>query len=208
MDSAPAESDKLVVQALGGDRTAFARLITIHERQALAVAYAVVGCAATSADVVQDAMVRAWRRLSELDDPSRFSAWLLRIVRNLAVDALRRKPRAEFGGEQLAKQPCTASQDRLELAELRERIHAALSQLDETTRIAVTLRYYQDLSSRQIGQLLGLSPEAVDMRLCRARALLRQKLASAVLQADVPADSGTSVKEGSANDRLAQTRRT
>ena len=48
---------------------------------------------------------------------------------------------------------------------------------DEQTRTAVVLRYYENLSSRQIGELLELSPAAVDMRLSRARAELREKLA-------------------------------
>jgi RNA polymerase sigma factor (sigma-70 family) len=49
--------------------------------------------------------------------------------------------------------------------------------LDETTRMAVTLRYYEGMSAKEIGELLDMSPPAVDMRLSRARSVLREKLA-------------------------------
>jgi RNA polymerase sigma factor (sigma-70 family) len=60
--------------------------------------------------------------------------------------------------------------------ELGERVAAALADLDETTRSAVVLRYYDNLSSRAIGEMLGLSSAAVDMRLMRGRQALKERL--------------------------------
>jgi RNA polymerase sigma factor (sigma-70 family) len=177
MDDRAAESVKLVSRAAAGDRSAFTQLINLHERQALAVAYATVGCAATAADVVQDAMLRAWQRLKELDDPARFASWLCRIVRNLSVDSLRRKPRAEADVERLLVVPAASGGDDVERGEIRAKLDSALGELDDLTRMAVTLRYYDNLSSKQIGELIGLSSAAVDMRLSRARGVLREKLA-------------------------------
>lgn len=178
MDERATGCAELVQRAASGDRDAFARLIGMHERQALAVAFATVGCAATAADVVQDAMLRAWQRLAELDEPQRFAPWLCRIVRNLAVDAIRRKPRADLvDAEQLSAVPATGGGDAIEQTELRQRINDSLAGLDDLTRLAVTLRYYEGLSSKQIGDLVELSPAAIDMRLSRARGVLREKLA-------------------------------
>jgi len=188
MGDVAAASSELVRRALSGDRHAFARLIADHERQALATAYGVVGCAATAADVVQDAMFRAWQRLAELDDGARFGPWLFRIVRNLAVDTLRRAPRARLDLDRLAIVPGPAD-DSAERNETRERLNAALAELDETTRLAVTLRYYDNLPSKEIGELVGLSAAAVDMRLSRARGLLREKL-SCLLPSDAVTCAG------------------
>lgn len=180
MDEQLSDIAALVRRAAGGDRGAFAAVIDAHERPALAIAYATVGCAATAADVVQEAFLRAWQRLGELDDPSRFGAWLARIVRNLSVDAIRRRPRTEVAvePEHLAALPSAAPEDAAQTAETRQQINDALAQLDEVTRVIVTLRYYQNLSSRQISGLVGLSPAAVDMRLSRARSELRKRLGS------------------------------
>ena len=174
--------EELVAQARSGDANAYAELIRRHERTALAIAYAAVGDASTAGDVVQESFLRAWQRLGELKEPARFSAWLGRIVRNLAADQKRRRgwqnvasaqQLDEIGGP-LASHDPTADADR---EETRKRVDDALQSLDELTRSAVVLRYYDGLPSKQIGQLLELSPAAVDMRLSRARAELREKLA-------------------------------
>jgi RNA polymerase sigma factor (sigma-70 family) len=171
---------ELVLQARGGDPAAFASLIGLYERTALAVAYATVGDASSAGDVAQEAFLRAWQRLGELKEPARFGAWLTRIVRNLAADQIRRRPFQQLESAEAleAIEPCRADPTAdLDKAEVRGRIDEALATLDETTRTAVVLRYYDGLPSKRIGEMLNLSPAAVDMRLSRARAELREKLA-------------------------------
>jgi RNA polymerase sigma-70 factor, ECF subfamily len=171
---------ELVLLARSGDSAAFATLIDRYERTALSVAYGCVRDAATASDLTQEAFLRAWRRLSELKEPARFGAWLCRIVRNLAADHVRRKcfQQVENADQLEGVDPCHADPaSDLDRAEMTQRIDEALQTLDETTRSAVVLRYYDGLPSRQIGELLELSPAAVDMRLSRARSLLREKLA-------------------------------
>jgi RNA polymerase sigma factor (sigma-70 family) len=183
--------EELVTQARSGDAEAFAELIRRHERTALAIAYSSLGDAAAAGDVAQDAFLRAWQRLAELKEPARFSAWLARIVRNLAADQTRRRgwqtlASAEhlddLAGDAGSSAPAgaTAGADPsadLDRDETRQRIDEALQSLDEVTRSAVVLRYYDGLPSKRIGELLDLSAAAVDMRLSRARSELREKLA-------------------------------
>jgi RNA polymerase sigma-70 factor, ECF subfamily len=172
-DHSPQE---LVRRAQKRDDAAFAQLVRLFERTALAIAYSVVGDASTAGDVTQEAFIRAWQRLRELDDPDRFGAWLARIVRNLATDQARRRPGETIGMP--ANDPAVVSAtNEIDRTETQEGISAALAELDELTRSAVVLRYYQGLASKEIAELLELSPSAVDMRLSRARAQLRQKLA-------------------------------
>jgi RNA polymerase sigma-70 factor (ECF subfamily) len=177
----PVELDvvDLVSRARRGDGSAFAQLIRRHERLALGVAYGVLHDAQLAGDVVQEAFVKAWRRLGDLAEAGRFGPWLCGIVRNLCVDQRRRKRLAVCGIEAArgeadgkAREPA----DEMGRRELGERVSAALESLDETTRSAVVLRYYENLSSREIGELLGLSSAAVDMRLMRGRQALKEKL--------------------------------
>ncbi len=175
-------SERLVRSAQAkdaGSADAFARLIAQYERTALALAYSVTGNATVAADVVQDAFIRAWQKIGDLKEPERFGGWLCRIVRNFASDAIRRGPKPtssldeSLGVASGGHEPNRAMQDR----EMCDRINAALTTLDDLTRSAVMLRYYEDLSSKEIGDLLDLSPAAVDMRLSRARTQLRSTLA-------------------------------
>jgi RNA polymerase sigma-70 factor (ECF subfamily) len=169
--------EQLVRQAQRGDARAFSALIARYERSVLAVAYAAVGDSDRAADAAQEAFLRAWRKLEMLKEPQCFGNWLLGIARNVALDAgrkLRRQP-----AEPLADQDVPTKADPLKAMHQREqsdRIAAALQQLDDLSRSAIVLRYYENLSSREIGQLIGLSPAAVDMRLMRARQQLKQFL--------------------------------
>ena len=169
----------LVTRARDGDGSAFEELIRRHERLALGVAYAQLQDAPLAGDVVQEAFLRAWRRLADLSHASSFGPWLCGIVRNLCIDHRRRRRVSVCGIEHARHETDTrgaAPGDELGRQELRQRIDTALAALDETTRTAVVLRYYHDLSSRDIGAAMGLSPAAVDMRLMRGRQALKEKL--------------------------------
>ncbi|HEV3004760.1 MAG TPA: sigma-70 family RNA polymerase sigma factor [Pirellulales bacterium] len=172
--------DEIVRRAQAGDREAFAELIRRFERPALAIAFALLADGDAAGDAVQDGFVRAWRKLAELRQPERFGAWLFGIVRNLARDEQRRCRRelrvreqaallAVRGGEADPAAECSRKEN-------DERLAAALAHLDELSRAAVTLRYYEGLSSKKIGEILDLSAAAVDMRLLRAKQLLRERL--------------------------------
>jgi RNA polymerase sigma-70 factor, ECF subfamily len=133
---------------------------------------------------VQDGFLRAWERLDDLKEPARFATWLCGIVRNLAIDAQRRARHVRLSLDSPAMQEVSLADDRpdanpldqLDRRERRSRVAAALESLDEATRPAVILRYYDGLSSKEIGAALGLSPAAVDMRLSRARQQLKRIL--------------------------------
>jgi RNA polymerase sigma-70 factor, ECF subfamily len=193
--------EEVVRRAQRKDAAAFAQLIGRHERAALSVAFGVLGDANSSGDVVQEGFVRAWERLADLKEPARFGPWLCGIVRNMAIDSLRRaknEPRAASAspavqdarspgvypahgggfGSQGAHAYCPDPSEDLTRRERDEAVAAALKALDDVSRSAVVLRYYDGMSSKQIGDLLGLAPAAVDMRLTRARRQLRDHLTS------------------------------
>jgi RNA polymerase sigma factor (sigma-70 family) len=163
-----------------GDSAAFAAVILRCERTALAVAYAHLGDASRAADAVQEALLKAWQKLGGLEDPARFRAWLCHIVRNVSVDLRRQfKPTEDIASTDERAIGNQVS-DEVDSGERRERVAAALSTLDDVSRSVVVLRYYEDLSSREIGELLGLSAAAVDMRLTRARQHLRPLLSETI----------------------------
>lgn len=169
----------LVLRARRGDGAAFTELIRRHERLALGVAYGVLHDAQLAGDVVQEAFLKAWKRLADLSSAASFPAWLCGIVRNLSVDQKRRKHLSICGIEEARGEADGRALDPAEEIGRREqatRIAAALESLDELTRSAVVLRYYENLSSKEIGEMLGLSSAAIDMRLMRGRQALKDKL--------------------------------
>ena len=173
------EAIRLVSRARRRDADAFAALIQRYERTALAVAYAQVHDAHRAGDAVQEAFLRAWQELPQLHEAAKFGGWLLQIVRNAAIDARRRiRPSvAEF--PDLAAKDADPARE-MEEADRAAQVKKALAALDETTRTAVVMRYYEGLSAKEIGAALEMSPAAVDMRLSRARGQLRELLAPLV----------------------------
>ncbi len=178
-------ADELVRMAQQGEESAFAELVRRYERTVLAVAYARCGQGDTAADLAQEAFVRAWQGLKHLRQPEGFGPWLIGIARNLAIDWRRRHRTSIEIPQDIAHPDGNPARQALG-REMDQHIAAALGSLDEISRCAVTLRYYDGLSSEQIGNLLDLTPAAVDMRLSRARSQLRQLLAPA-LAGEAPA---------------------
>jgi RNA polymerase sigma-70 factor (ECF subfamily) len=91
MPNAPADADctRLVLEARAGDTDAFCALIELHQRAARRIAMAALGSDAEADEAVQDACVTAWQRITSLDDPGAFRAWLLRITWRKALDRRR-----------------------------------------------------------------------------------------------------------------------
>lgn len=173
--------EQLVLRAKLHDADAFAELIQRYEGIALSIAYAHTRNRADAGDLVQDAFLRAWTRLDSLDDPSRFGHWLGRMVRNLAIDLRRRKRPGSL--DMSIDVPDDAFETSpIERQEQKRQIDRALGALDELSRSCVVLRYYENLSSKEIGELLDLSPAAVDMRLSRARNQLKERLQPVIEQ--------------------------
>lgn len=174
--------EETVQRAQHGDVPAFTDLIARFERTALAVAYGVLGDSDRSGEAVQEAFLRAWERIGDLREPGHFGSWLCGIVRNLAHDARRQAVReARVRAAVPVALYASRADDpviQIEQQEDGQRLAAALEKLDEVSRTAIVLRYYEGMNSKQIGQLLNLAPAAVDMRLMRARRALRQELSA------------------------------
>ncbi len=174
-----------VKQSQRQDRAAFARLIRKFERTAIAVAYGCLRDAAGAVDVVQESFLKAWQKLGELENAAQFPAWLCTITRNIAIDH-RRKLKPISGP--LTDQPIEDTRDwmrpghGMECRETRAQISAAMDELDDISRSAVVLKYYQSLPSEKIGELLGITAAAVDMRLSRARQVLKERLSVVMVQ--------------------------
>lgn len=177
------EEVQQLVQAAAGrgarGKRAFVELIRRFEPAALAVALGICGRGDDAGEIAQEAFLRAWKGVGQLKQPERFGGWLMEIVRNLALD--RAGQNARFNGEpthDLADPRGIDPAHAMDEEDSQRQLRAALAELDDVSRQIVMLRYYQTLSSREIGEILNLSPAAVDMRLCRARQTLREKLAA------------------------------
>lgn len=164
------------------DRHAFAALARRHHRGLLAYARALTREQTTSADLVQEAFVAAWRNLGRFDVTRDFGAWLRGIIRNKWREHLRRHSRE-----------VDVDEDTLEAWEARfaqwdaghdkadsgvfEALEDCLARLPETLREAVRRFYYLEEPGETIATGLGINAAALRKRLQRARQALHDCLA-------------------------------
>jgi RNA polymerase sigma-70 factor (ECF subfamily) len=130
---------------------------------------------AAAKDVTQEVFVKVFRAVSSFRGAARLSTWLYRITANACMDELRRRRRVVlFGDVPPGLHPTTAvTEDHSFAADVAE----ALYRLSPKLRIAVLLRYFEDLSYEEIARALGCTTGTVASRLNRAHAVLSRELA-------------------------------
>lgn len=128
-------------------------------------------------DLAQETFLKAFRRLSDLEEPGKFGPWVRRIAENLAFSALRSRQVSDRLVPQWLPSPVAQPDELFEAQERGERIWAALEALSLEDREIVLLFYQEECSQEQIAAFLDLSPGAVKARLYRARSALREELA-------------------------------
>lgn len=181
----PTEEDQTVVRlAKTGDRDACEKLAVRYRRDAYILALHLLRNRDDAMDVTQDALLRFFSTIGRFDSDRAVKPWLLRIVRNLAVDLIRNRKRhgnhpfAE-DEEGLTVEPAQESPgivEELEQKQMQKTIWEAVSTLEETYREILLLRDYQDLTYEGIAEILDIPMGTVMSRLHKARKMLRQKV--------------------------------
>ena len=149
------------------DKGSFCTLVIACQETMFRTAKSILRQDEDAEDAVQDAICTAFASRDSLRDVQRFKPWLLRILTNKCYD-LCRKRRPTVDLEDMADRLPSESQDH----DQRMTLWQAVLSLPEDLRVPVTLFYYEDLSVREIGQVLGISEAAVKTRLSRGRGRL------------------------------------
>lgn len=160
----------LIRRAKGGDRLAFDELVGPLVSQAFRLAYGMLHDRTSSEDAVQEAAVRAWRRLSNLRPGSPIRPWFLAIVANQCRTTLRSRWWAVIRLEQIETPGPSGFEDRIARgADLR----AALRKLATEQREVLVLRYYLDLPIEEVASITGVPVGTVKSRINRGLAAMR-----------------------------------
>lgn len=143
---------------------------------------------ADALDLAQETFVRVYSHREKFRPGAKFSTWLFSIALNLCRDGIRRRkvrpsaPLDETGlaeaTERMADTSGAAPDSDLLQAETVQTVRSAVEALPEPLKAAVILCEYEDLSLADAAEVVGCSAKAVETRLYRARALLRESLAA------------------------------
>lgn len=126
-------------------------------------------------DLVQESFMNAYLSTHQLKDPTRPFPWLVRIVINQCLNATR-KNRREQPTEFLPEQRSISTEDIYMQRSRDKEVYAAIISLPEKFRVPVILYYFEELSIREIADVLKLSEGAIKTRLSRGRDQLKNEL--------------------------------
>ena len=185
----------MISRIKAGERDLFYDLIKPCERAVFLTAYSVLKSEADAEEVVQEAVLKAYKGLGSFRGEAKFSSWLVKITLNEARMKLRRsRAGSEISLEVFVDDgdsdytPAVLTDWReipsesLERKELRETLRRAVNELPAKYREVLILRDCRDMSIEETAQLLGISIGMVKTRLFRAR-LMMQKIVAPDLRA-------------------------
>ncbi len=167
--------EEQVMAAAPASRKRLEELFLAHSHDAVRLATVLTGDPEAASDIVQDAFVRLFGRFRDLREPEAFHMYLRRVIVNLARDRFRRL-KSERTKTERASRLRGRDSSTLPDIESREALRAALLTLPYRQRAALVLRYYEDLSEREIADLLQCSVPAVKSLLTRALASTRDNV--------------------------------
>jgi RNA polymerase sigma-70 factor (ECF subfamily) len=167
--------DEAVVRlAQSGDHEAFGKIVDESIDRLFALATLMTRDSTLAEDAVQDALVRAWRDLPRLRDPSKCTAWLTRLTVNATYDVLRRYRRVRETRPLDESQPATADEAGATLD--RASLSWAYGHLPIEQRSVVILHYYLGLSLDEAAATLGIPRGTVRSRLNAGLTTMRRLL--------------------------------
>lgn len=173
---------RLIRRAQGGDRSAFEELVKTHYGQIHRWALGVTGDLDDADDVVQEVLVRLFKRLKSYAGKSRFSTWLFQVTRNAALEQQRRRTRRQrlllgFRRDDTRKDAITENPlEQMSTAHAVDQVWTLFERLPARQREVFDLADLQGFSPAEIGEMLGMNPVTVRGNLCKARRAIRAKI--------------------------------
>ncbi len=170
-----------------GDQAAFEDVVSFYQNKVFAICFRMIGNKHEAEDLAQEAFIRAYINIQSYDENRKFSTWLYRIATNLAIDRMRKKKPdyyldAEIKGTEgmnlYSQIPDNGvlPEDEVTSLETQSYIQKEIMQLPAKYRSIIALRFIDELSLKEISEILEIPVGTVKTRIHRGREALRKKL--------------------------------
>ena len=178
----------LVRRAKKGDYRSFDLLVLKYQSRAVALAIKFVKDIHIAEDIAQESFIKAYKSLNSFREESAFYTWLYRIVSNTSKNYLAsKKRRKEYSESEFYSAEDNYSnifnisggdspEDILAASNLRETIFAAVSNLPEEIKTAISLREFEGLSYEEISEVTSCPIGTVRSRIFRGREIIQEKI--------------------------------
>jgi RNA polymerase sigma-70 factor (ECF subfamily) len=176
------QSDSYYIEkVLAGDRNAYANLVDRYKSMVYTIALKILRNNEEAEETAQDAFIKAFQSLSKFKQESKFSTWLYRIVYNAAISKTRKRvmQKVELNTQIIDNYSSDEIENNILLldeADKSKLINKLLSTLSPEENAIITLYYYDEHSTDEIAEIMGLSQSNVKVRLFRIRNKMNYEL--------------------------------
>ena len=184
---------RLIAACQQGDREAFRQLFEAHQGRVWSIALHFTGEENAARDITQQVFLKLFSSIKQFRHEAGFTTWLYRLVANVCLDEQRRRSRfisfdfwrrddeedekSVLDWQQAQQFQHSLQEERFTQAEMAAAVKAAVKELSPPIRLAILLKYFEELSYDEIARVLGCSPGTVASRLNRGHKVLAQRLA-------------------------------
>ena len=172
----PEKNRALVEAALSGDLDAFGSLVSECRADILRELTGLMGCPNEAEDILQEALLRGYLRLSTLREPYNFGGWMRQIARNMARNRITRRRRHIPLEEGLTESTTEGDRDHRSTLVMEQPALKALSRLSSKLRETARLTYLSSLSQKQVAHRLGVPLGTVKRRLWEGRGRMKEEI--------------------------------
>ena len=174
-----------ILEIHSGNVNAYAILVNKYKDMTFTLALRMVGNKEDAEEIAQDTFVKAYKALHTFKGTSKFSTWLYRIVYNTSLDYIKKNKRVILSEhiDEIHEATIGTMQNAMSYIEAKEKkelIEKALLQLPEEDRVLLTLFYFEELSLKEITEIVNISYQNVKIKLHRSRKKLYQILKNVV----------------------------
>lgn len=166
---------ELVAQVKAGNRKAFAELVRRHQRGLLRIILRLTRELPLAEDVVQETFIKAYEKMDLFEGRSSFKSWLYQVGLNTAKNRFRSRPQEEFTTDVLQGGVAAGAETDLVKGDVARRLRAEVDLLPERQRIAITLRVFEDLSFKEIAQIMNCPYDTAKANYRHALLKLRER---------------------------------
>lgn len=167
---------ELVLEVKQGNRRAFSELVQRHQRSLLRLSLRFTREQSLAEDIVQESFIKAFQKIDLFEGRASFKSWLFQIALNTAKNKFRERSHDMVNIEDVNLGVDPGAEADMVQADIKKAIRAEVDRLPEKQRMALTLRIFEDLSFKEIAQIMGCPYDTAKANYRHALLKLRERL--------------------------------